>query len=198
MKIIKEKISIFDYLADVFSYWLSIYNGLSFFINTLYLQSFDKYKIMENILSKQRGKLFYEKKQTNVEDNLLDNDSFIELNDNTINGDDNSLIDDIKIKENIIENTKNTEHKEHRILPKKTFLDFILNSFYCCSENSFISDRQQIICDCNKIILKHYSIENILYNQFLLENLLVDYKWNDPQLKNILNHKSLKRFKNTI
>lgn len=204
----KEK-SIFDYFAYIFSYWFSLYNGLSFFITTLYSQSFDKYKIIENILSYQIEKLSYKKRQTNIinkikniemKDNLLSNDSLIELNANSINDDDNSLIDDMNKNDNLVENTQKniTEHKDHRILPKRTFLDFIFNFCYCCRKNRFISERQQIICDCNDIILKHYSIEKILYNQFLLENLLKDYQWNNPQLKNILNHKSLKRFKNII
>ena len=201
----RKKKSTFDYFAYIFSYWLSLYNGLSFFISTLYSQSFDKYKIMENILSNQMKKLSYKKRQTNIinkikNTNINDDNSFIELSDNSINDVDNSLIDDMNIKDNLVENTnKNiTEYKDHRILPKRTFLDFIFNFCYCCKENRFISERQQIICDCNDIILKHYSIEKILYNQFLLENLLEDYQWNNPELKNILNHKSLKRFKNII
>ena len=38
---------------------------------------------------------------------------------------------------------------------------------------------------------KHYSVENILYNQIMIENLLRDYKWNNPELKNIFNNNSL-------
>ena len=152
----RKKKSIFDYFAYIFSYWFSLYNGLSFFITKLYSQSFDKYKIMENILSNQMEKLSYKKRQINrinkinninINDNLLYSNSFIELNENIINDVDNSLIDDMNKKRNLVENTQKniTEHKDHRILPKKTFFDFIFNFCYFCKENRFISERQQII-----------------------------------------------------
>lgn len=62
----RKKKSIFDYLADIFSYWVALYNGLSLFITKLYSQSFDKYKIMENILSNQMEKLPNKKRQANI------------------------------------------------------------------------------------------------------------------------------------
>ena len=34
---------------------------------------------------------------------------------------------------------------------------------------------------------KYYSIENLVYNQFMFENLLKDYKWNNPDLNSIKN-----------
>ena len=41
---------ILDYLADIFSLWISLYNFLSFLFSKLYSKSFDKYKIVETIL----------------------------------------------------------------------------------------------------------------------------------------------------
>ena len=58
--------------------------------------------------------------------------------------------------------------------------------------------RQKAICACNNIILKYYSIENILYNQIMIENLLQDYKWNNPELKNILSNDSFGGIKNNF
>ena len=34
---------------------------------------------------------------------------------------------------------------------------------------------------------KYYSIENLIYRQFMLENLLKDYQWNNPDLNSIKN-----------
>ena len=33
-------------------------------------------------------------------------------------------------------------------------------------------------------------MDNLIYNQMVFENLLKDYKWNNPELKNIINNTS--------
>ena len=33
---------------------------------------------------------------------------------------------------------------------------------------------------CNEIVAKYLSVENIIYNQIMMEKLWEDYKWNDP------------------
>ena len=58
--------------------------------------------------------------------------------------------------------------------------------------------RQEIIDKCNEIILKYYSEENILYNQLMLEILLKDYKWNDPELNKLDNNKLILQLKNQV
>lgn len=58
--------------------------------------------------------------------------------------------------------------------------------------------RQEIIDKCNEIILKYYSVENILYNQLMLEILLKDYKWNDPELNKLDNNKLILQLKNQV
>ena len=82
----------------------------------------------------------------------------------------------------MVEN-KTVENKES-ILPKYHFFDFICNLFSCCCKNN---KKQKCITTCNEIREKYYSIENILYNQLMMENLLKDYKWNNPDLKFIKN-----------
>ena len=64
------------------------------------------------------------------------------------------------------------------------FFNFICNIFSCCFKNN---NAQKCISTCNEIREKYYSIENILYNQLIMENLLKDYKWNNPDLKFIKN-----------
>ena len=58
--------------------------------------------------------------------------------------------------------------------------------------------RQEIIDKCNEIILKYYSVENILYNQLMLEILLKDYKWNDPELNKLDNNELILQLKNQV
>ena len=187
----RKRKSILDNLANIFSIWISLYNLFSFLFSTIYSKSFDKYKIMENILTKTKRKfdktqnIYKTKGELNSKDTLFEKESKIELTENfVINNIDNNEKDDTIININDIILTN--KGKNERILPKRTFLDFMFNTIYmekCCRFK-----RQKIIVDCNEIILKYYSIENILYNQFLFENLIKDYKWNNPELQNIFNN----------
>ena len=73
------------------------------------------------------------------------------------------------------------------MLPKLHFYDFLFNNFYskkCCA-----GSKQELISTCNEIVSKYNSIDYILYNQIKLENLLKDYKWNNPKLNDIQNNK---------
>ena len=77
----KEK-SFFRILPDIFSYWLTLYNVFSWAFFKFYSKSFDKYKIVENILSREKEFLSKIKKQKqkiknndiNFEENLIEND----------------------------------------------------------------------------------------------------------------------------
>jgi hypothetical protein len=55
---IRKENYLLDVLADVFALLLSFYNILSFLFYLLYSQSYDKYKIMENILSIRKNNSF--------------------------------------------------------------------------------------------------------------------------------------------
>ena len=77
--------------------------------------------------------------------------------------------------------------------PKLSFISYIFNNIYsqkCCNRKN-----QKFICKCNEIVSKYYSIENILYNQIMIENLLKDYKWNEPKLKRIESNKLINGLK---
>ena len=69
-----------------------------------------------------------------------------------------------------------------------------MNNFYFC----FTKRKQQkIIHICNEIIYEFASIDTLIKNQILLENLIKDYKWNDPSLNNVENNNlfiQLKRY----
>ena len=81
-------------------------------------------------------------------------------------------------------------------LPKMPFVNFIFNNLFIdkCSN----SNKQKLINLSSKIIYKYYSIENILYNQIKFENLLNDYKWNNPKLKNVQNNKTILEIRNNL
>ena len=158
---------------------------------------------MENILSIRKNNSFQEKRKIILLDNNKDSQNgeiLSEKNSEKENQNqdfmysinDNENHDKIDVNDFI----KKEEKDEGRILTESDFIDFFYNPFYkrgICSHK-----HQEILCECNSVILKYFSIENILYNQILLENLFEDYKWNNPYLKNILNNNSLNYFKNII
>ena len=86
--------------------------------------------------------------------------------------------------------------KEESKLPKFRFIDFLFNNIYFSKKCK--SNRQEIISKCNELISKYYSIDSILYNQLKLENLLKDYKWNNPELSKLDENKLVIQLKNLI
>ena len=82
------------------------------------------------------------------------------------------------------------------ILPKFRFIDFLFNNFY--SNKTCKNIRQQIIAKYNYLITKYYSIETIVFNQIKMENLLKDYKWNNPDLADINNNELIIQLNNLI
>ena len=93
--------------------------------------------------------------------------------------------------DNIINNKKitknNEEQKEEKddiiYLKKLSLIDFLLDNFKC--RNNKKKKKHIIIDVCNKIMYKYTSVETILYNQILFENLLKDYEWSEPSIKKI-------------
>ena len=196
--------SILDCYANIFSIWISLYNLFTFLFLKLYSKSFDKYKIIENILSRQKENLllinesrFHEEKikENNKGDILFEDSSENENNDDQILINDSNITKEKEIFD--LEDNNNFFRKfneQERILPKLNFLDFFNDTLRICRNYK----RQQLLLACNKIMYKHYSVENILYNQIMIENLLRDYKWNNPELKNIFNNNSLYYIKNNL
>ena len=78
---------------------------------------------------------------------------------------------------------QNEQNDEIIYLNKIYFFDFLLDNIICKKNKK---KKNYIIIDiCNDIICKYTSVENILYNQIIFENLLKDYIWNRPVLKKI-------------
>ena len=183
-----------DILSNIFALSLTIFNAFVYVFCNYYLINFDNYKIIEKILSKERRikKYFHKDISTDKND---DKNKQIELIDN-IDKDDYLLDKDnnLEIKDIIDENKNNEIENEDRNIPKLRFIDFLMNNIYC-QKCCNVSNRQQIISSCNNLVSKYYTIEDIIYNQMKLENLLKDYKWNDPNLKYIENNEFIVQLK---
>ena len=107
-----------------------------------------------------------------------------------------------EIKENLIENNyneydnNNNKQEDSLELPKLHLYDFILNNFYLSKRCQY--KKQNIISTSNEILSKYFSVEKILYNQIKFENLMKDYRWNDPKLKSIQNNELITKLKNFV
>ena len=129
----------------------------------------------------------------------FDNNNLIEKNINDSNNNETNDNKDSNIYKEKGDSDKfenNNDNNNNRYLPKLHFYDFFANNIYtkkCCSSN-----KQEIIAACNKIIFKYYSIEHILQGIIILENLLKDYKWNDPNLNDIQNNEMIKNLNSLI
>ena len=186
--------SFWDTIANICSLNMVLLNGFSLIITNFYSNDFNNYKIMEKILSNSKNSI--EKNEhikinnnESIKDNLIDNsnqeNNIIVSNEGAINDDNNELLED----NNIIEENYN--------LPELNLCDFIFKNIHdnkcCCKIN-----RQNIIHKCNEIISKYYSIEYILYYQIKIENLLKDYRWNDPRLNIFESNELISQLKNNI
>ena len=189
--------SIWTSFANICSLSLTVYNGFIFVFCGFYSNNFDNYKIIEKILS--------EKNNNKIKKNINSNDiNLIELSDDfdkknnliekNINETNDNNINKEKGDSDELEN--NNDDNNNRYLPKLHFYDYFINNIYtkkCCGSN-----KQDIISACNEIILKLYSVDHILHNIIMLENLFKDYKWNDPNLKGIENNEMIKKLKSLI
>ena len=176
----RKKVSVFDLIANICSLALTIFNAFKLGFSILYSSNFDNYKIIDKILSTRD--ISMEKLSIKTEDTkppLLTELKEIDEENNNENDKMDKLIE-----------AKKVEVDKGSILPKYHFFDFICNLFSCCFKNN---NAQKCISACNEIREKYYSIENILYNQLIMENLLKDYKWNNPDLKFIKNIQLINR-----
>ena len=187
----RDKISIFDPIANICALITTVYGVLTFIFCGIYSDNFDNYKIVEKILS-NKSKSYTKREEITTE---------IELTNKIIDNKEDTLLDvnekdnnDEKIEINNIKEDKSaTDIKPSFKLPKFHFYSFIYNNIYsekCCS-----SSTQEIISSCNDIITKYYSIDAVIYNQLKLENLFRDYKWNNPKLNTIENNDLISKIK---
>ena len=179
-----------DAIAEICSLSLTFFEFFKFFYGGYYSNNFDSYKIVKKILS-NNGKPYVkinERKELLPLSNDSDRqDSLLESNIiNNENNDENIIDNDNEEEENIVDDI--SEQNESKIHSKFHFYDFLYNNFYfekCCNSN-----KQNFISTCNEIVSRYNSVDYIIYNLIKMENLFKDYKWNDPNLKDIRNNQS--------
>ena len=184
----RKKVSEFSLIANICSLALTIFNGFRFGFNFFYSEKFANYEVIDKILSSKRKS----KKKKIVETKFDKSFPLLSINE----------MKDVEIEEKEEEKNENKTDRLIEIeenedsLPKYNIFSFIANFFYCnrCKKNKV----QANITICNNILEKYYSIENLLYNQFMLENLLQDYKWNNPDLNSIKNIELIYKLKQMI
>jgi len=192
----RTKISIFDIIANICSLSMTVFSGFFFCFSKFYSVSYDNFEITEKILYKANFKNTNKKIEEENKENIINRDSSVsdKLLRDSIPDDINIKIKD-KDKEKLIKEDYDSE--KNRILPKIKFIDIILNNF---SFDKFCnkSKSQMMISSCNDLIFKYYSVDYIIYNQLILENLLKDYKWNNPSLNNIESNEFITRISNNL
>ena len=107
------------------------------------------------------------------------------------------------IEENTEKEDDNSEYrlnKRERILPKYSFMQFFLNNIYCknCKGCAKYEKQQEILEICNTINMRYLSLDSILYNQIIFENLVRDYNWNNSLLNNVKNNELILKLKTLI
>ena len=183
--------SFLDTLANIFSLSMTLLNGLSYTLVNYFSNNFDNYKIMEKIIynndfnleKKEKKKKEINKSNEIVMDKTNDDKNILIINDEIDNEEEQDVLNEDfnDVNENI---------------PKLNCFDFLFSGIYngkICKLNV-----KQLLQKSNEIISKYYSIENIIYNQIKLENILKDYRWNNPGLNNFDNNDLIIQFKNLI
>ena len=187
---------VLDVLADIGSLFSTFFSVFTFIYN-FYSQNFDNYKIVNEVLTindKNKKSLKQISRANSIRiDKIplkkgfseLDADNIFSVNSfkstpNTYRKINSKQKDEIKLAEN-------NDNKSIRL----KLIHFLLANIYCKKKN--IKNEYKIIKICNKILSKYISIENILYNQIMFEDLLKDYQWNDNNLRIIENNYLIKK-----
>ena len=171
-KYTRKRNSFLDTLADISALSSTVLDLISLAYGFLYSQNYDNYKIVETILSK--------KMRLNINNKIEEKDELkIELKTDLIDNDDNQVFEKEKTDEEKNIDEDKEKKKDSINLPFMRFYDFLVHEFYfkCFGP----SKKQAFIDSCNDVIAKYTTVENLIYNQIRLENLLKDYKWNNPQ-----------------
>ena len=178
----KSILETFSYICSIGLVGLNIVTKMIFLF---YSRFFDNYKIVQHLLFGNdtliRRNIEISKKLTNKKQEPLN----INLS-NSENVDENGI--DYENKSQPEENVGQTDIN----FPEKlSCCSFVFNCFYCGCCQKYKKKNQILISKCGDIISEYYSVEKIIYNQLLMENLIEDYKWNNIKLKNIRENKSI-------
>jgi hypothetical protein len=178
----KSILETFSYICSIGLVGLNIVTKMIFLF---YSRFFDNYKIVQHLLFGNdtliRRNIEISKKLTNKKQEPLN----INLS-NSENVDENGID-----YENKSQPEENVGQPDLNFPEKLSCCSFVFNCFYCGCCQNYKKKNQILISKCGDIISEYYSVEKIIYNQLLMENLIEDYKWNNIKLKNIRENKSI-------
>ena len=201
----RKKNDILDLIANIGSLFSTFFSVFAF-IFKFYSNNIDNYQIIEKLLSKAKKMNIFKKNEIiniNVnKNNKYQSDSTQDVmspvNNTTKKKFDFSgekkeakIIAETKDK---LETVKIKKISEIKNIKKLSFRNFFLNGFYLKCFNRI--NENKVIDLCNYILSKYISIDLLLYNQIMFENLLKDYTWNNPGLTNINKNKLINRLIN--
>ncbi len=183
----RSEIKILSVLAEIGALFTSI-RGIISSCFAFYSSYFDGHKIVQKILFK-KIKDYHEYKGNKFELSPINED--INASNNIIK---DSLTTDLIIDNIKEENIPNFENNTENVNFKKlSCFNYFFSNIYCKKLKFKVQDRIDV---SNEIVRTYMSYEYILFNQIMLEHLLMDYKWNDISLKELRNNKLLKKFEN--
>jgi hypothetical protein len=178
---------------------LSLHNGFTVAFSFLYADNFNNYKIIQNILSKVNKVEPKNKNNIELSSDFNKNEKLI----NNQNTEKEIVIkDEFNEKDNINEKSNDFQYEASEDnsleLPKLRMFDYIFNNIYCTKKCCSNYKRQMLISTSNDLLSKYFSIEKLLYNQIMIENIIKDYKWNNHRLKSIQNNELISKLKNYL
>ena len=188
----RRKISLLDVISKIGALFMTFYSFF-IFVFKYYSKNFDNYKIVQSVF---KNKLNYTLKDNNLK-NIELTKIFENSNENPLTNskiDKDFIINDKEEEED--EDINNIKKGKEKNFKKLTFAQFFLNNIYCKNCNKL--KDQEIIRICNEIIANYLSVESLLYNQILMENLFKDYKWNNQQLNSLDNIELIMKLKELL
>ena len=193
IKYTRSKKNIWDTFGIICSLSSTIYTIMKLIFFYIYSTNFEPDKIIEKILLYKNcaGKNIREMedlKDSRKFEPLINSSKEIILDTNVINDDNRTE------NENSLDDMNNDE--EEIILPKFRMIHYLLNNIY--SLKKWKSNKQEIISLCKEILAKYTSIDYLLFNQIKFDNLLKDYKWNNPKLRDIKENEFICKLKSKI
>ena len=184
----RRKISMLDVLANIGALFSTLFSCFTFAFK-YYSINFDNYKIIQKIVRPKVNFTKKTKKVKNIELNEFNPDYIDKDKENNLINDDDGIINGEADFDDI-------EKEVNKDFKKLTFAQFFLNNIYCKKFTKL--NAQEIIRICNEIMSNYLSVESILYNQIMLENILKDYKWNNQELNSIDNNNLVLNLKKLI
>ena len=101
-------------------------------------------------------------------------------------------LNDNKISNKYLENKNKNKDESFQLAEINIFHFFFKKINF---KSKYMKTKREIINLCNSILFKYTSVEVILYNQIIFENILKDYKWNDPYLRKLYCNALIKKLK---